>query len=303
MKKYLYFAVVALFYSLLISCSADKAQPQSNNPIIDVVTQGTWKVTHYTDHGGNETMHFVDYTFTFRSDNTLVASAPNSLPKLGNWNLTDNNSSTLYTDLSTLTDDTPNDLVDFNIKFDGPADFNDIEDDWDVETISATEIVLKDGKFGDPTGIDFITFEKVPTPELDLSAYITQGKWKINYYSDGLNNQNQYKDQTANFEGYSFTFGANGSIVATNVITLTSVTGNWIITQNNESNLYTPPALHDDSIDKSDFNIYFPMTNLIFNDIEDDWDIVFVSTNTIILKDEVTSDPSLNDYIVFKKLP
>jgi hypothetical protein len=302
MKKFRSLAVAILLYSLFVSCSADQAQPQQNTDLASIVTQGTWKVTHYTDHGGNETMHFVDYTFTFHSNNTVVAST-GTTQVTGNWNITDNNSSSLYTDTSG-TDDTPNDLVDFNISFPiANLDFNDIEDDWDVETISATEIVLKDGKFGDPTGIDFITFEKVPTPELDLSAYITQGKWKINYYSDGLNNQNQYKDQTANFEGYSFTFGANGSIVATNVITSTSVTGNWIITQNNESNLYTPPALHDDSIDKSDFNIYFPITNLIFNDIEDDWDIVFVSNNTIILKDEVALDPTLNDYIVFKKLP
>ena len=297
MKKIRSLAVAILLYSLFVSCSADKAQPQSNHPIIDVVTQGTWKVTHYTDHGENETLHFVNYTFTFRSDNTLVASASNSSPEVtGNWNLTDNNGSSLYTDLSTLTDDTPNDLVDFNIKFDSPADFNDIEDDWDVDTISATEIVLKDGKFGDPTGIDYLTFEKILP--FELRPVLLDGSWEVAHYSDKGDNE------TINFAGYLFTFNSDGSVVAN--LDDVSVSGNWSITTNNNSPIYTDPPTSDNSpTDPVDFNLMFPMppNSLLFNDIEDDWDIVFVSTNTIILKDEVTSDPSLNDYIVFKKLP
>jgi hypothetical protein len=69
--------------------------------------------------------------------------------------------------------------------------------------------------------------------------------------------------------------------------------------------LYTAPATSDDSPDAVDFNLIFPLATcpVLFNDIEDDWDRVFVSSNTIMLKDEVTLTPTLNDYIVFKKLP
>ncbi len=298
MKKYLFLAVAALFFCLYVSCSADKAQPQSSNNIIDIVTQGTWKVTYYTDHGGNETMHFVDYTFAFHSDNSLTASYGTTVIS-GNWNVTDNNSSSLYTDLSTPTDDTPGDLVDFNISFPiANLDFNDIEDDWDVVTKSATEIVLKDGNLDDPTKIDYITFEKVPTPSVDLASAIRQGTWQVLYYSDHGNNQ------TVNFTGYSFTFGANGSVVVTNGTT--PVTGSWTITTANNSPLYTAPATSDDSPnDAVDFNLIFPLATcpVLFNDIEDDWDRVFVSATTIMLKDDVAIDPTLNDYIVFKKLP
>jgi hypothetical protein len=301
MKKYLFLSVVSLFYSLLISCSADKAQPQSNHPIIDVVTQGTWKLTHYSDNGDVETRNFLDYIFTFRTDNKLIASNA-SAEIIGNWNVTeDNGSGDLYTDISSPnnTDDTPNNPVDFNIKFDAPLIFKGVGDDWDIkEILSENEIALKDGNSDDATRTDYVTFEKIPATALDLTSVITQGSWKIFYYED------HRLDQTANFTGYSFTFGTNGSIVAT--IGTLSESGNWLITHNNSSDLYTPspPSVYDDSpANSTDFNIYFPVSNSLFNDIEDDWDIVFVSTNTIILRDEVTSDPSLNDYIVFKKLP
>jgi len=296
MKKFRSLAVAILLYSLFVSCSADQAQPQQNTDLASIVTQGTWKVTHYTDHGGNETMHFVDYTFTFHSNNTVVAST-GTTQVTGNWNITDNNSSSLYTDTSG-TDDTPNDLVDFNISFPiANLDFNDIEDDWDVVTKSATEIVLIDGNQDDPTKVDYITFEKIPTPSVDLASAIRQGTWQVSYYSDHGSNQ------SLNFTGYSFTFGADGSIVVTNGTA--PVSGSWTITTSNNSPLYTAPATSDDSLDSVDFNLFFPLATspVIFTDIEDDWDKVFISSNTIMLKDEVTLTPTLNDYIIFRKLP
>jgi len=296
MKKFRSLAVAILLYSLFVSCSADQAQPQQNTDLASIVTQGTWKVTHYTDHGGNETMHFVAYTFTFHSNNTVVAST-GTTQVTGNWNITDNNSSSLYTDTSG-TDDTPNDLVDFNISFPiANLDFNDIEDDWDVVTKSATEIVLIDGNQDDPTKVDYITFEKIPTPSVDLASAIRQGTWQVSYYSDHGSNQ------SLNFTGYSFTFGADGSIVVTNGTA--PVSGSWTITTSNNSPLYTAPATSDDSLDSVDFNLFFPLATspVIFTDIEDDWDKVFISSNTIMLKDEVTLTPTLNDYIIFRKLP
>jgi hypothetical protein len=298
MKKYFVLAVAPFLFSLFTACSADQAQPKSSNSIVDIITQGTWKVTFYTDHGGNETMHFVEYVFTFNSDNTLIASN-GTTQVIGSWNVTDHNNSSLYTDLTTPTDDTPDDPVDFNISFPiANLIFNDIEDDWDIITKSENEIVLKDGNLDDPTKIDYITFEKVSTPSVDLASAIRQGTWQVLYYSDHGSNQ------TLNFTGYSFTFGANGSVVVTNGTA--PVAGSWTITTANNSPLYTAPATSDDSPnDAVDFNLIFPLATcpVLFNDIEDDWDRVFVSSNTIMLKDEVTLTPTLNDYIVFKKLP
>ena len=62
-----------------------------------------------------ETRNFIDYIFTFRTDNKLIASNASS-EIIGNWNVTDDNGSgELYTDISSPnnTDDTPNNPVDF----------------------------------------------------------------------------------------------------------------------------------------------------------------------------------------------
>ncbi len=293
MKKYQTLAVAILLYSLFVSCSADQAQPQQNTDLASIVTQGTWKVTHYTDHGGNETMHFVAYTFTFHSNNTVVAST-GTTQVTGNWNITDKNSSSLYTDLSTSSDDTPNDLVDFNLKFDSPLDFNDIQDDWDVVSKSENVIVLIDGNQDDPTRTDYLTFEKIRP--FELRTVLLDGTWEVSHYSDRGDNE------TINYAGYLFTFNADGSLMAN--LTDVPVVGSWSITTNHNSSLYTAPATADDSpMDPVDFNLMFPMppNSLLFNDIEDDWDVAFVSDSTILLKDVVAANRILDDYLVFRK--
>ena len=50
------------------------------------------------------------------TDTEAFVASTGTTQVTGNWNITDNNSSSLYTDTSG-TDDTPNDLVDFNISF------------------------------------------------------------------------------------------------------------------------------------------------------------------------------------------
>ena len=44
----------------------------------------------------------------------------------------------------------------------------------------------------------------------NTSGTITQGTWKVEYFNDSG------KDETYKFNGYTFTFGSNGTITATN---------------------------------------------------------------------------------------
>jgi hypothetical protein len=74
MKNYLFIVVITLFYSVFTSCTADKAQPKVNSELSDIITSGTWKITHYSDHGDIETSHFYDYTFTFTTDGRIIAN-------------------------------------------------------------------------------------------------------------------------------------------------------------------------------------------------------------------------------------
>jgi hypothetical protein len=293
MKKYLFLAAVTLFYTLFTSCTADKAQPKVNSELSDIITSGTWKVTHYSDHGDIETSHFYDYTFTFTTDGRIVAN-DGQTPVNGLWNVTTNNDSPFYTDISSSSDDTPNDTFDFNIAFSSPLDFNDIQDDWDVVSKSENVIVLIDGNQDDPTRTDYLTFEKIRP--FELRTVLLDGTWEVAHYSDRGDNE------TINFAGYLFTFNADGTVLAN--LNNVPVSGNWSITTAHNSPLYTAPATADDSpTDPVDFNLMFPMppNSFLFNDIEDDWDVAFVSDSTIMLKDVVAANRLLDDYLVLRK--
>jgi hypothetical protein len=66
----------------------------------------------------------------------------------GTWSISDSNSS----------DDSPDDL-DFNILFNLTNDFEDLNDDWDILSVTASKIELVDVSGGNG-GTDFLTFEK-----------------------------------------------------------------------------------------------------------------------------------------------
>jgi len=51
------------------------------------------------------------------------------------------------------------DDIDFNISFSSPNDFEELSDDWHIESHSSTMIKLKDVSGGNG-GTDFLTFEK-----------------------------------------------------------------------------------------------------------------------------------------------
>jgi hypothetical protein len=136
-----------------------------------------------------------------------------------------------------------------------------------------------------------LTFEKIRP--FELRSVLIDGTWEVAHYSD------RRDDETINFAGYLFTFGADGTVLAN--LNNVPVSGNWSITTNNNSPLYTAPATSDDSpMDPVDFNLMFA-TPLLFNDIEDDWDVAFVSDSTIMLKDVVAANRLLDDYLVLRK--
>ncbi len=94
-------------------------------------------------------------------------------------------------------------------------------------------------------------------------------------------------DETTNFSCYSFTFNTNGTLTATSPNN--TYTGTWSIT-NSTSN--------DDSASDLDFNINFNLTN-DFQDLNDDWDIVTTTSNSIALID-VSGGNGGTDYLTFE---
>lgn len=131
-------------------CSNDDDSPTtSTNPsdIINIVNNGTWRITYYYDTDHEETSNFNGYNFTFGESNVLTASnGTNSYT--GTWSVTDSNSN----------DDNLSDL-DFNIAFSSPAQFEELTDDWEIIEKSSTLIKLKDVSGGNG-GTDYLTFAK-----------------------------------------------------------------------------------------------------------------------------------------------
>ena len=68
----LYIATLLILLVFPFSCKK-YIQQQEQNALVKLVTQGTWRVTGYTDHDTNITASFTGYSFQFNQDGTVYA--------------------------------------------------------------------------------------------------------------------------------------------------------------------------------------------------------------------------------------
>ncbi len=111
------------------------------------------------------------------------------------------------------------------------------------------------------------------------------GNWVITYFFD------TDSDETSNYTGYEFTFGANGVLTASNGTN--TYTGTWSVTDDSNS---SDDSSSDDDID---FNIAF-VSPADFEELSDDWDIISHSLSKIELID-VSGGNGGTDYLTFEK--
>ncbi len=146
-------AIMFLFIVTIVSSCSDDDDVVVNNsvdptPVINIVNNGTWRVTLYEDSNVDETSIFSGYNFTFGAGNVLTA-VNGGTTVTGTWSVTSDNSM----------DDSPSNDLDFNIAFSAPANFADLTDDWNIISYTATKIELIHVSGGNG-GTDYITFEK-----------------------------------------------------------------------------------------------------------------------------------------------
>jgi len=145
--------IFLFFVMASTSCSDDDRvvvpleQNQTQTQIETNVQEGTWRISLFIDSGVDDTKDFAGYKFVF-NPNKILDSGNGVNNYMGTWSITDSNSN----------DDTPNDL-DFNIFFNLTNDFEDLNDDWDFISYSASKVELIDVSGGNG-GTDFLTFEK-----------------------------------------------------------------------------------------------------------------------------------------------
>lgn len=131
----------------------------------------------------------------------------------------------------------------------------------------------------------------IPGTSADQTTQIAQdGTWRITKFIDSG------QDETSDFGSYTFTFNSNGTVDAVNDIR--AVTGTWSITDDSGND-----SSDDDgnSSDDDDFILFFTVSDSdSFEDLNDDWDFVSVSTTKIELID-VSGGNGGTDLLTFER--
>lgn len=162
MKNLIKNSMLALMVSIgLMACSKDESTTQntdngtSADRVITTAQSGSWRITYFFDTDTEETDNFAGYVFNFNTDGTLVATKGTTTVN-GTWSVIDDSSNSSSDDDGNSTDDD-----DFNILFNVPvsSDFDDLNDDWDIISVTANKIELIDVSGGNG-GTDLLTFEK-----------------------------------------------------------------------------------------------------------------------------------------------
>ncbi len=152
--KLMSFGILLLFF-VTISCSSTDDNPivNSNEQIIielgNIMQNGSWRISSFIDSGENETDHFNGYNFVFQANGILRADNFTNNYE-GTWRITDDDDSQ---------DDSGSEDLEFIINFNLTNDFEDLNDDWDIVTYSATRIELRDISGGDGD-TDLLTFQR-----------------------------------------------------------------------------------------------------------------------------------------------
>lgn len=139
-----------LFTGLFTSCTNDDASDAvGTEEIRSSATMGEWRLTQLVDSGIDETQEFVNYTFIF-SDNGTVSARSEANTVTGRWSVVNDRDR----------DDQMDDL-EFIIEFNVPESsiFDDLDEDWDILTVSDTKIALVDDD-DDNEPSDLLTFER-----------------------------------------------------------------------------------------------------------------------------------------------
>lgn len=151
MKTFQFLPKILLLFAILIggiACTNGNAEDEeSMSQINNDMTQGVWIISQFEDSGKDETSDFQGYDFTFSTTGTLTATK-GTTTYVGSWSVTDFD----------VDEDNPGDL-DFNIFFDLSNQFEDLNEDWDINSHTSTKIELFDTG-GDDEDSDFLTFQR-----------------------------------------------------------------------------------------------------------------------------------------------
>lgn len=217
--------------------------------IEDELTDGVWYVTYFFDDY-DETSDFSTYSFTFNADGTALAD--NGMQTSGSWST--------YTDSGVA-------KLDLNF---GPMEpLEELMDDWEILSVSSDEIQLRDVSGDGST--DYLTFGRTPNSggggsgETNaLIELLVTDQWYVNLMEEDLEND------TCDYVDFTFTYNLDGTVQA--VSASRTVDGFWTVS-NSTSGL------------ELILNFNYNGQEDPFEDLNDDWDVLFYDAESIQLED------------------
>jgi len=144
MKK-LSFLLLAIVFSIAVSCKKDAASNSTSNSVIEsqkaIVASNTWKVTSFIENGVDQTSDFATYLLQFNNDGSAVATSTGiGILYYGSWNLMKGSHSE-YDDSGNHLSGDSNIL---GITLTGHYHMDEISEDWKIVKLTDTETWLLD---------------------------------------------------------------------------------------------------------------------------------------------------------------
>jgi hypothetical protein len=146
---------VAVFSLVLFSCDNNTDdQNQSATRVREVENRAInghqWRVTNYSEVNVDHTATFAGYIFEFDSNN-LLTTTNGSENFSGSWSVTNYDKEDIRSEFD--------DLV-FNLNFTNPPVFEDLNEDWEILSMTESKIELRYTR-GANNLSDLLTFEKI----------------------------------------------------------------------------------------------------------------------------------------------
>ena len=139
----------------IVACDenvVDKSGQQAKiTQLTNIVIEGPWRITYFFDADHEETANFSSYSFEF-APTAAITATNGSTSVSGSWSITADNSSD--------DNNSESDNIDFNLSFSAPTNFEDLSEDWEIVSQSASKIELRHISGGNG-GTDLLTFEKI----------------------------------------------------------------------------------------------------------------------------------------------
>lgn len=254
----------------IIEANSDDCDDDSNTNISvgeleALLLECLWKVDDLEINDEDLDEAFEGFLIDFQELGVVIVTSPQGIVFTGTWSI-----------IETATS------VKLNLQIIGLPDLNNagwvfrkFDDDNDDD-----EIEVKFRNIEDKLKLEQVCTATNNAEVQNFQTIITDGSWFVSLYID--DNENE----TSDFQNLVFVFNSNGSVEVSNQQS-NVVMGSWSSFVNSQNQLKLLLNFSDDAN---------PL-----NELDDDWDVINITTTTIELKD-LSDDDSFEDVLTFQKL-